>query len=114
MGDDAKMQQTLSKRDMRTKKPAPSEDARAQHRAQSALERVDLVPVPEVSESGNDDEMRDATALPTTPTPNEYQVGSKDSDDEMRDATASSVTQEPNQEKQKIQLIEASLSNIQE
>ena len=85
-----------------------------QHDAQSDSERNDLIPVPKVSESGSDDEMRDATVSPTTPTLNEDQVDSKDSDDEMRDATASSATQEHNQKKQRIQLIEACLWNIQE
>ena len=67
---DVKMQQTFNRRDMRTKKPAPSsEDESAQHHAQSTSERVGLIPAPEVSESGSDDEMRDATSTSATREP---------------------------------------------
>ena len=56
-----------------------------------------------MSESGSDDEMKDATAPPVRLAPKEDQVEPEDSDDAIEDAAASSAAQEPDNKKQIIQ-----------
>ena len=78
------MQETFRRRDMRVKMPEPSLDGgRAQQHAQGSSGRPDLILVPEVAESGSDDEMKDATASLVTLAPKEDRVEPEDSGDAM-------------------------------
>ena len=111
MRRDAKLQETIRRRDVRAKRPKPHVD---EGHAQDA-------PAPDAQQHGQDALVPEADELVAGDTRDSHpcvdpgnQEESEDSDGEMEDAVATLAISEPDRKRQRIQLIEASLCNIQE